>query len=363
MISYTEMCGRIAAVAKEPVFAVIRSCLGFRLGVAVLIGSNLLNVITCAAELGGSAIVLHLLTGWPEKYVLPAITLAFASILFFVRFKWIERIFGLFGLTMLVFVVSAASLHPKWNELARGIEPGIPNADSKHLLLYAYFGVGLFSALLSEYQVHFYSSGAIEEDWTANDLPTNFFVTAVGSLLGAVLTIALLVVGALIFLPRHIFPEMVSTTILAGAFPFGRKGLTIALLGTLACLAGASIETALSGAYNACQFYKLPWGQDESPKTAPVYTASWLCMLVIGFLLIVSGAKPLQLVDISIVFGMVVMPWTYYPILRIAANKEIMGEHVNSRWYTILGAVFLVLISIAAAAAIPLLIVTHGGRP
>jgi Mn2+/Fe2+ NRAMP family transporter len=86
-------------------------------------------------------------------------------------------------------------------------------------------------------------------------------------------------------------------------------------------------------------------------------------MLVIGFLLIVSGAKPLQLVDISIVFGMVVMPWTYYPILRIAANKEIMGEHVNSRWYTILGAVFLVLISIAAAAAIPLLIVTHGGRP
>jgi hypothetical protein len=65
-----EMCGRIAVVAHEPVFSVVRTCLGFRLGLFVLIASNLLNLITCAAELGGLAIVLHLLTGWPEKFLI-----------------------------------------------------------------------------------------------------------------------------------------------------------------------------------------------------------------------------------------------------------------------------------------------------
>jgi manganese transport protein len=52
-----EMCGRVAVVAKEPVFAVVRTRLGFPLGLFTLIVSNLLNVITCAAELGGIAIV------------------------------------------------------------------------------------------------------------------------------------------------------------------------------------------------------------------------------------------------------------------------------------------------------------------
>src|SRR3982750_4634867 len=73
IIVYMEMCGRVAVVAKEPVFAVVRTRLGFPLGLTTLISSNLLNVITCAAELGGLAIVLHLLTGWPEKLLLIAI--------------------------------------------------------------------------------------------------------------------------------------------------------------------------------------------------------------------------------------------------------------------------------------------------
>src|SRR2546430_9193045 len=70
IILYMEMCGRVAVVAKEPVFAVVRTCLGFPLGLVTLIASNLLNLITCAAELGGIAILLHLLTGWTRK-ILP----------------------------------------------------------------------------------------------------------------------------------------------------------------------------------------------------------------------------------------------------------------------------------------------------
>lgn len=49
IIIYMEMCGRIAVVAKEPVFAVVRTRLGFRLGLATMIASNLLNLITCVS--------------------------------------------------------------------------------------------------------------------------------------------------------------------------------------------------------------------------------------------------------------------------------------------------------------------------
>lgn len=364
IIVYMEMCGRIAVVAKEPVFAVVRTRLGLPLGTFTLIASNLLNVITCAAELQGIAIVLHLLTGWPEKPLLIGATFAFILIVFLLRFQWIERTFGLSGLLMIVFAASATVLHPDWNQLARGFVPALPAAaDKRHILLYAYFAVGIFSALLMEYEVHFYSSGVMEEDWTPKDLGENFLVAAFGSVLGAVLTTGLLLLGILVFLPRGIFPEILSSTTLAGAFPFGRLALVIALLGTLACLGGAAIETALSGAYNLCQFFKLPWGKNQSAKSVPVFTASWVGMFVLALLIGATGVHPLQLVNISVIFGMVIMPLTYYPILRVAADKNIMGSRVNSRMGTIVGAIFLILIVVAAAVAIPLMIVTHSGRP
>jgi manganese transport protein len=363
IIVYMEMCGRIAVVAKQPVFAVVRASLGMPLGLATLIASNLLNLITCAAELGGIAIVLHLLTGWPEKFVLVGASVAFATMVLLCRFQWIERTLGLSGLTMVVFAVSAVVLHPDWGQLAHGLLPSASQPDRKHALLYWYFAVGIFSAMLMEYEVHFYSSGAIEEDWTTDDLGENFVVASLGSILGSFLTVGLLVLGALVFLPRGIFPEVLSTTTMAGAFPFAKKALVLALIGTLACISGAAVETALSGAYNVCQFFNLKWGKNQPIKSVPVYTTGWLLMFLLALIIALTGVRPLQLVDFSIVFGMAIMPLTYYPILRVAADRNVMGKHVNSKSDTIIGTVFLVLITAAAIMAVPLMILTHSGQP
>ncbi|MGH9417818.1 MAG: divalent metal cation transporter [Terriglobales bacterium] len=121
IIVYMEMCGRVAVVAREPVFAIVRGRLGKRLGLATLIASNLLNLLTCAAELGGVAIVIHLLTGWNDRLVLVGSTLALIFFVLVCRFQWVERAFGLSGLLMIVFAVSALALHPSWGSLARGL--------------------------------------------------------------------------------------------------------------------------------------------------------------------------------------------------------------------------------------------------
>jgi len=158
-------------------------------------------------------------------------------------------------------------------------------------------------------------------------------------------------------------PVLLGITILAGAQPFGRKVLILALLGVTATLSGAAIETALSGAYNLCQFFDLAWGKNRPVKKVSAFTASWMGMLVLACVIALTGVSPLDLVNVSIIFGMVIMPLTYYPILRVAADRKIMGKHVNSRFLTIMGVVFLVLITIAAVTAIPLMVVTHSGKP
>ena len=177
------------------------------------------------------------------------------------------------------------------------------------------------------------------------------------------MTIALLILGALLFLPHHIFPEQLSSALVAGAWPYGQTILVLACLGTLACIGGAAIETALSGAYNLCQFFKWPWGKNLPPKSAKIFTATWLGMFLLALVIVLSGVQPLQLVNFSIVFGMAIMPFTYYPILRVAADKNIMGKHVNRRSDTVIGVIFLLLIVLAAAASFPLMILTHAGQP
>src|SRR5438445_504462 len=61
IIVYSEMCGRVAAVSKRPVFDAIRERLGFGVGLGALISSQVVNLMTLAAEVGGLALALQLL--------------------------------------------------------------------------------------------------------------------------------------------------------------------------------------------------------------------------------------------------------------------------------------------------------------
>ena len=355
-----EMCGRVAAVADRPVFAVVRRHLGTPLGTMTLVASNLLNLLTCAAELGAIAIVIHLLTGMNERVALVLGTIVLGALVWLLHFQWIERTFGLSGLLMIVFAVAAWKLHPDWGAAAAGLVPKVPGDK---VALYAYFAVGIFSAMLMEYEVHFYSSGAIEEQWTAKDLPENTLVSVSGIVLGSLLTGALLILGALVFLPVAIFPDMLSTTALPVATAMSSTALILAVLGILACVSSAAVETALSGAYNICQFYDLPWDKNVPPQQVPQFTISWVSLLLIALICMVTGIKPLTLVNVSIIFGMVIMPFTYFPILKASSDPALMGEHVTKKAQQVFGWVFFGIIVIAAAAALPLMVITHGGQP
>src|SRR6476469_2940475 len=75
IIVFSEMSGRVAAVAKQPVFNLMRHRLGLKLGLLTLAASIISNLITCAAEIGGVSLVLNYLTGAPYAPMAIAMTL------------------------------------------------------------------------------------------------------------------------------------------------------------------------------------------------------------------------------------------------------------------------------------------------
>jgi len=46
----------------------------------------------------------------------------------------------------------------------------------------------------------------------------------------------------------------------------------------------------------------------------------------------------------------------------VAHDREVMGEFANGPFATVVGWTFFVIILIAATAALPLMIATHGGQ-
>jgi Mn2+/Fe2+ NRAMP family transporter len=303
-----------------------------------------------------------LITGLSHHWLIIVATLALIMVIYALPFEWIERLFGFAGCLMLTFTVVAIAAHPDWREIGRSTLPALPLRTGKSYLLYAYFAVGILSALMMPYEVHFYASGAVEEGWKPKDIAKNIAIAIVGFALGAVVAISLLVIGAVFLEPRNINPQLLGTAGLPVASFYGRTGLLIALIGMFFSIAGAAAETGVAAAYDFCQFFGYKWGRHRKPRETPVFTAAWIIVFLASMALVLTGIDPIQLVEYSVIFAVVVLPMTYLTILLAARDKKIMGKHVNTRWADVLGWAFFIIVSVAGLAALPLMILTDMGN-
>jgi manganese transport protein len=359
IIVYSEMCGRVAAISEKAVFDAVRERVGFGAGLVTLLAAQVVNLMTLAAEVGGVAICMRLLSGLPYRWLILLAILTLGVVVWTISFDWIERIFGYGGLCLLVFAVAAVKLHPDWGAVAHGFVPHINTDDTP---LYLYFAVGLLGAAMTPYEVYFYSSGAIEEGWKAKDLPINRANAMIGYGLGGVLSFALMITGGALFLAAGIEPETLGSIAMGAQIPLGTAGLILALVGILFAVGGASIDTLFAGAYNLAQFMGWEWGRYRSNAGAPRFTLTWLVLLVLAFGIVLTGVDPVMLTEYAVIFSVVALPLTYLPILLVANDKAYMGTHANGRLANVLGVTYLVIILAVSLSAIPLMILTNVGQ-
>jgi Mn2+/Fe2+ NRAMP family transporter len=359
IITYAEMCGRVAAVSELAVFDAVRERLGFSAGLVSLVAAQAVNLMTLAAEIGGIALALQLMSGLPYRVLLVLGVLGLALVLWFMPFGWIERVFGYTGLALAVFAVAAIKLNPDWGQVARGF---VPSTGSGDWTVYGFFVVGLIGAAIIPYEVYFYSSGAVEERWRPKDLGVNRANAIIGYSIGGLLSFALMISAGALLLPHGISAELLGTVALVAEAPLGQLGLILALIGMLFAFSGAAIDSGFSGAYNVAQFFGWEWGKYRKPAGAPRFTIAWLVMLVLGFAIVVTGVDPILVTELSVIFSVVALPATYVPILLVANDKAYMGSYANGRLANVFGIFYLFVVLVIAVAAIPLLVLSNMGQ-
>jgi manganese transport protein len=359
IIVFSEMCGRVAAASQKAVFDAVRERVGFKAGLGALVASEVVNLMTLAAELGGVAIALQLLSGLPYRLLIVLGVVGLTAVIWVTSFDWIERIWGYGGLCLLVFAVAAVKLSPAWGKVGKGF---IPHVAQNSTLLYLYFVVGLLGAAMTPYEVYFYSSGGVEEEWTPKDIGLNRANAIIGYGLGGFLSVALMIVGGALFLGHGISPEHLGSIALGAQVPLGEIGLLLAIVGILFAVGGASIDTVFSGAYNLAQFCGWEWGRYRTNAGAPRFTLTWLVLLVLGAGIVLTGVDAVVLTEYAVIFSVVALPLTYIPILLVANDDAYMGRYRNGLLANVAGVFYLVVIMAVSLSAIPLLVLTNLGQ-
>src|SRR2546423_9484223 len=134
-------------------------------------------------------------------------------------FEWHERLFRYGGLCMLVFAVAAVKLGPDWHKVGNGL---IPHVAHNNKLLYAYFAIGLLGAAMTPYEVYFYSSGGVEDQWSPKDIGLNRANAIIGYGLGGFLSFCLMSVGGRRLLRHRTSPEPPGPSALRAQEPLGQ---------------------------------------------------------------------------------------------------------------------------------------------
>src|SRR2546421_11641250 len=114
IVLFAEMSGRIATLSHRACFDLVRERFGPRLGGVALMSSFFVNLLTLAAELGGLALVIELLTGQNHLFWVVPMAILLWLVMWRVKFSVMERTVGLLGLALLVTVFAVVSGHPDW---------------------------------------------------------------------------------------------------------------------------------------------------------------------------------------------------------------------------------------------------------
>lgn len=357
---FSEMSGRVAAVSGRATFDIVRERLGPRLGLANLVASVLVTLLTFIAEIGGVALSLELVSSVHYLLLVPFVGVLVWLVLWRAKFSHMENILGLLGLALIVFSVALWQLGPDWGQLVSDAVTADKPA-TEDWATYAFYAVALFGAAMTPYEVFFFSSGGVEEHWKPDHIGVMRANVFIGFPLGGLLSLSIAGAASVVLMPESIQVDALTQVALPVAVALGKIGLAVVVLGFVAATFGAACETGLSVGYSLAQYFGWQWGKFVTPRQAATFHFTILLSVLLAVAVLMSTVDPVMVTEASVVFSAVALPLTYFPILVVANDPGYLGKYVNGRLANTLGMIFLVVLTVASLAAIPLMVITGMG--
>jgi Mn2+/Fe2+ NRAMP family transporter len=252
--------------------------------------------------------------------------------------KIVERVFVIFSLIYLSYVVSGVMAKPDWGAVAHGTLVPTFSPEAGFLVTV----VGLIGTTISPYMQFFLQSAVVEKGSGPRDLPAVRADIVVGSVLGIVIAGFMIIANAATIhhtaLITHKPPLDIDS---AQAVDFARAleplagDFAAALFGFGILNAGLFTATVLplATAYIICEAFGLEAAVDRRWHEAPVFYGLFAGGLVLGagLVLLLPADQLFRFTFYAQVMQGAVLPLELVLMLIIINRKRVMGTYVNSR--------------------------------
>jgi Mn2+/Fe2+ NRAMP family transporter len=345
LIMIQEMVNRMGVVTGQGLSDIIRERFGVKFTFYLMILVLATNFGNVMAEFAGIASAGELF-GLPKFLTVPSCALLVWALVFKSSYKSVEKVFLFACLFYIAYPITFILLKPDMTEVAHALVRPRFEFTGPYMAMI----IGVIGTTIAPWMQFYQQASVAEKNISIQDYKYSRLDTIVGCIVVNVVAVCIVVVCALTLNKAGVTVEYAADAArglipLAGAgsgylFGFGLWN---------ASLFAASI-LPLSTSYTICEALGWESGVDKDFEGAPEFYVLYTGIIALGALtILLPGLSLVQVMFWSQVINGLLLPVVLIIILMVVNDGNLMGDHVNGRFYNVVcwvSVVALTLISL-----------------
>ena len=333
LVIIQEMNARMGIVTGKGLADLIRENAGMKVTFFIFLGllfSGIGNTTTEFAGVAGSMEVFGV-----SKYIsVPVVAIMVWILVVKGTYKIAERIFLVFSLSLLTYIVSALMGKPDWSEIGSSIiHPKFEMNTSSMAMV-----IGLVGTTIAPWMQFYMQSSVIEKGLKMKNYNYTLIDIVVGCVITVVVAFFIIVACASTLYPNGIVINEAKDAALSLEPLAGNIASHVFAFGLFVASIFSATILPLATAFFVCEAFGFEAGIDKKWDEAKEFFILYTGILVVSAIIILIPGAPLIAISLwSQVANGVLLPVVLICMILLINNKKIMGSHINRPLGNIIG--------------------------
>jgi len=333
LVVIQEMNARMGIVTGKGLSDLIRENAGVKITFFIFVGllfSNIGNTTTEFAGVAGSMQIFGV-----SKYIsVPVAAVLVWLLVVKGTYKIAERIFLIFSLSLLTYVVSALMSKPHWGEIGSSIIHPQMEMNTQSLAMV----IALVGTTIAPWMQFYMQSSVIEKGLKIKNYKFTLIDIVVGCVVTVVVAFFIMVACGATLHPNGIVINEASDAALALKPLAGKLASQVFAFGLFVASVFSATILPLATSFYVCEAFGFEAGIDKKWDEAKEFYILYTGILVISAIIILIPNAPLIAISIwSQVINGILLPVVLVCMILLINNKKIMGTYINKPVQNIIG--------------------------
>jgi NRAMP (natural resistance-associated macrophage protein)-like metal ion transporter len=328
-----EMNARMGIVTGKGLSDLIRENAGMKITFFIFIGLLISNIGNTTTEFAGVAGSMEIF-GISKYFSVPVVALMIWFLVVKGTYKIAERIFLVFSVSLLTYVVSAIMSKPDWGEIGTSLIHPQMEMNTQSLAMV----IALVGTTIAPWMQFYMQASVIEKGLKMKNFKYTLIDITVGCVATIVVAFFIMVACGATLHPNGIQINEAKDAALA-LEPFaGRMASVVFAFGLFVASVFSATILPLATAFYVSEAFGFEAGIDKKWDEAKEFYTLYTGILIISVIIILIPNAPL--IQISIwtqVLNGILLPVVLVSMILLINNKRIMGSYVNKPLQNLIG--------------------------